>query len=373
MDRSLNCVLMEHLWPMRNLARLLATDSRRAAAEGDGATALANIQTMLGISRQNEETPFLISGLVAISLSNMALETIEHVLSSQQALWSDSQLQELAHTLAVRDFDVRFWMRGEEACFQDIVQRIYTDNGHGDGHITVEGLRSLNSLVEGSYWFHESYSPSPHLALPAVYCVFASRSEMLSKYRQVWSQVLADLDQPMWEISAEQSGEQMVQQMSESTDHYRYPLITLLLPAFDALRATVERGRGNVDGALIGIALELYHRKHDAWPESLDELSPRWLPSVPVDRITGKPVRYVLRYGRPIVYSVGADRDDDGGRPPEEDKRRTSSYSAAARWIAEDPHPSVNVPDGDWLLWPQRDLAADFALSDANASQTESP
>lgn len=96
MDRVLIGVPLEHIQHMRNMARILAADSRRAVTAGDGAAALANVYAMLGLSRQSEETPMLVCGLVAISLNNMAIQTIEHVLSSQAALWSDSQLQELA-------------------------------------------------------------------------------------------------------------------------------------------------------------------------------------------------------------------------------------------------------------------------------------
>ena len=60
--------------------------------------------------------------------------------------------------------------------------------------------------------------------------------------------------------------------------------------------------------------LELYHREHGKWPESFGELSPKYLPSLPADPITGKPLHYKIVNDRPIVYSVGIDGDDDGGR-----------------------------------------------------------
>jgi hypothetical protein len=62
---------------------------------------------------------------------------------------------------------------------------------------------------------------------------------------------------------------------------------------------------------------------------------------VPADRITGEPVRYRLNNNRPLVYSVGADRNDDEGRP-------TAEPRAAANWDAK-PDP---MPDGDWVLYP---------------------
>ena len=41
---------------------------------------------------------------------------------------------------------------------------------------------------------------------------------------------------------------------------------------------------------------------------------PDFLPAVPADPFGGKPLRYVIRKGACIVYSIGRDQTDDGGR-----------------------------------------------------------
>jgi hypothetical protein len=76
----------------------------------------------------------------------------------------------------------------------------------------------------------------------------------------------------------------------------------------------------------------------------LRELVPQLLPQVPADRITGDPVRYRLVDGKPLIYSVGADRVDDGGRILD---RHGKSY-AAAEWR----FPPADAPKGDWILYP---------------------
>ena len=81
----------------------------------------------------------------------------------------------------------------------------------------------------------------------------------------------------------------------------------LMLPAVQPFRLGAERARGRAEGVMVGLALELYRRENGHWPESLDELSPRWIPSVPVDRINGGPLGYRIVDDRPIVYSLGAD------------------------------------------------------------------
>ena len=56
------------------------------------------------------------------------------------------------------------------------------------------------------------------------------------------------------------------------------------------------------DATLVALALNLYHRQHDAWPEHLDELVPDLLPAVPPDRFTGGPLCYRVLEGRPLLY-----------------------------------------------------------------------
>ncbi len=128
--------------------------------------------------------------------------------------------------------------------------------------------------------------------------------------------------------------------------HFRYRLLDLTFPAFWISESTFERSRGRRDGVLIGIALELYRREHGDWPEALAELASRWLPEVPVDRINGGALGYVLKDGKPVVYSLGVDGDDDGGRLPKSSKGDQSYY------VVGPPKKEVGEEyEGDWVIW----------------------
>ena len=88
------------------------------------------------------------------------------------------------------------------------------------------------------------------------------------------------------------------------------------------------------DATLAVIALALHHRLHKTWPENLAQLTPHLLPSVPLDRFDGKPLKYKLVDGHPLLYSVGLNRTDDGGTP------------------SADPAKGDEAPDGDIRFWP---------------------
>jgi hypothetical protein len=81
-------------------------------------------------------------------------------------------------------------------------------------------------------------------------------------------------------------------------------------------------GRGLLQGELCRLRLRAtaaacaamrYRADHGAWPETLDALVPEYMSEVPSDTMTGGDLRYVLRDGGIVVYSVGENRKDDGG------------------------------------------------------------
>jgi hypothetical protein len=116
--------------------------------------------------------------------------------------------------------------------------------------------------------------------------------------------------------------------------------------------------RAERDALVTAIALRLHHRRAGSWPGSLTELTPHLLPEVPRDPFTGDGMKYLVREGRPVLYSVGTDRDDDGGVLPAARPRKT--LTDVLRRVSEWHPPqrraewreAGRLPDGDWVLWP---------------------
>jgi len=63
------------------------------------------------------------------------------------------------------------------------------------------------------------------------------------------------------------------------------------------------------------LAIEGFRAEHDRWPGDLDELVPGWLPTVPIDPMTGAPFVFELDGdGEPLLRSVGIDGIDQNGQ-----------------------------------------------------------
>ena len=84
------------------------------------------------------------------------------------------------------------------------------------------------------------------------------------------------------------------------------------------LPALRERGRMRawIRADRIIAALRLFKIQEDRYPQTLDELVPGVLPSVPIDPFSEKPFRYRQDEYAVIICSFGPDLKDDGGRTP---------------------------------------------------------
>lgn len=71
--------------------------------------------------------------------------------------------------------------------------------------------------------------------------------------------------------------------------------------------------RMQIEAALTMLALYEYHRERSAYPRSLGDLVPDYLPRLPIDYADRKTLRYRPSGDGYVLYSIGPDREDDGG------------------------------------------------------------
>jgi hypothetical protein len=358
-DRWLISTLIPEVKQLKTAASLLASDARRAALSGDAETAMANIVALLGVSHHTQEKPFMVNLMVASAVRNMACVTIQDTFQENPQLWSDSQLRDLAHSLAATQIDWRRGFDGETASFHDVMQRFYTDDGHGDGRLAFRSSSQQNIFAQlDSITNSGSESDSlfaadslAMLALPAANIVVASRKEMTETYLGFINTAVMKIDMPLVKQNdVPLPNEELLSDRAGLMGQFRYLFVRLMVPAYQMLWNKIANSEGQRDGVLVGLALELYHREHDAWPKTLAELSPRWLPDVPVDRITGDSLGYKIVDDRPVIYSIGVDRDDDAGRVPQRDMGNPDVDLASPNHFQSHPVDKTEH-DGDWVIW----------------------
>src|SRR3954454_14107473 len=70
--------------------------------------------------------------------------------------------------------------------------------------------------------------------------------------------------------------------------------------------------------ARTALALTAFKAKTGSYPDRLDALVPDFLPRVPLDPFSGRPLRLKRDGDGATVYSVGRDLTDDGGVPAQD-------------------------------------------------------
>ena len=88
---------------------------------------------------------------------------------------------------------------------------------------------------------------------------------------------------------------------------------TNVTPAYRQVQESELRCLALGDAVTVGWGLSAWYSEHKKWPESLNQLVPKYLDSVPNDRFTGKPMLFVKRGTNCRVYSVGPDLKDGSG------------------------------------------------------------
>jgi hypothetical protein len=103
-------------------------------------------------------------------------------------------------------------------------------------------------------------------------------------------------------------------------------VISMFLPAVMSVQVTVDRATQTTTNGRVTIALARFRAENGRYPAKLDELAPKYLPTVPHDLFVDAALKYRTVDGGYLLYSVGPNEIDDEGRtyddePPGDDLR----------------------------------------------------
>ncbi len=344
LDDSIISILLPHIQSFRGVARIFRVDTRLAATETDTERVVENSRAMLGMSRQVAEVPCLVCALVGYAMANLGFENIEEVLTQHPELLGEDELKRLQDHVEALDLASFVNFKGEQAMVEDFIQRIYSDDGNGDGRMTAVGLEVMEAFnrmnAQGGYNGDEdaSFLSSARairlgrtIVGPITLLTADSRAEVQRQADEFFEQVNANYDLPFW-----------MEGNLGKVDQPKAQVLNLLTPAYEAVKKATERTITNRNATALALAIHRYHRVNDRWPESMEDLLDGWISEPPIDRFTGEPLRFKIDdLGQLTVYGLGPDGDDDGG----------DRADAGQRPFVDLKQPS----DGDWIYWPTID------------------
>jgi hypothetical protein len=146
------------------------------------------------------------------------------------------------------------------------------------------------------------------------YRVFLLQDDMAA-YRRVMREMQQLAAKPYYEARPDWQAHE------QSWREHKRGLVTMILaPATErVVVAATEADAGRLL-ARAALALTAFKAKTGSYPDTLDALVPDFLPRVPLDPFSGRPLRLRRDGDGLVIYSVGRDLKDDGGHPVEPGK-----------------------------------------------------
>jgi len=302
-------VLLPHLATQRRLAKVLAIAAIWHHQNGNDAEAVEIIRDMMAQADRLDEQPFLISHLVAVATYRLAGRCVEDLTPSLKI--ADEQADAAATAKPATRDQVRALIA--ELLEEDRLRRAMARSFHAERmlqldtfDLVADGRMSLldiggGAVPPGPLGWVGSFLFRPLLQLDAV---------RMMQFTSACAQAAAA---STWPAYREQSP--MSPTAGSGLHGLARPLSAVLLPSFGRAVMLHFHCVANRRMTAVALAIRMYQLDHGRWPKTLDELVPKYLPSVPQDPYApaGRNIGYQPDGDRPVLYSVSVDGADDKG------------------------------------------------------------
>ena len=358
-------VLLPQLGKLRAAARVLCFDAMLAAEAGDGERAVADLAAMMAISVHVQDGRILIGDLVGIAIRSMARTRAIELLEWKPDLLDALQLERLQRAMAsVPPAYERLDMGAERLMWIDLEQRLFTDDGQGNGWFRLDRstLLPLVSMLESTSGGMTGSGPGgsmaftdilPVISSPAAALMIEDRRETHDRFEESAKRFEEASALPMRERARIDALDAEFERTVRAQP-IRFLLPRLLMPALSKACHAYAQDRAWATAATTACAAARFHRDTGAWPARAEDLVPKYMASVPEDPWTGKPVLMSTDGDGFRIWSVGRDGVDDRG-----DLTRHIPEFVGQPELASTTNPNVQIPPGsgptvDWVWFAPR-------------------
>ncbi len=290
---------MYHLTDLRKRAMLLRLESVLHAENNKSQLAARSVTSIFGIARSLAKEPLLISQLVHIACQALAVSGLERIINRTE--FTDEQLVKLTQTVSN-------------------AEALSTLSGAFVGERCIGISVFENPASVGSEDIGYKMPPAPVLELYKALGL-ADRDAVI--YLDLMNDYMETLHLPLHQ---RQMAAGTIEAKIKATSKTNI-LLCKFMPAFSRVITINIKGIAQLRAARVALAVLRYRLATGSLPDTLTELVPTYLESIPDDPFDGRPLRYEKLETGFVVYSVGEDRRDDGGteRLPFGERKKASS------------------------------------------------
>lgn len=287
---------LPHVSAIANTSKVLQARAQAELAAARPDNAFKDVQTLLALARAAGTGDFLISLLVEASILNRTSQVISDGLDRRS--WTDAQLADLSSELSRTDLLALLSdaLRMERASiFQIDLKR------HPEVLLLVQ-----------SYYAGKPKFPTA-LRAAATFWPEGWLNEDKAGYIRAIQRYIDAVNHPK-ELPSTLADIEAAHAGSSVWNRIRNPITNLTLPAILGVAKRIAATRTILHSLATACAVERYRMAHGRLPETLENLVPTFLPSVPADPLTGKPLCYKpSESGTFLIYGTGWDQTDNAG------------------------------------------------------------
>lgn len=294
----------------RRLARINYLRMGVAMERGDQAEFVRGVESGMALGRLSAPDKGLISELVATAVQQLTVNGARAALLKHT--FDDRSLLALMEAIDRQRLPApEHLLETERVNILDAIEFLHTDDGHSDGYLNVSAVGRLTDMAEGLNVERSVWGSVPGVFLPrksATVAIVNTYFDELAKHAKSGGSAsgVRDIAQPV---------------LRDVNAGYNLSL-GILLPALEKASQARMHSDTRTEGLRLMIALQRYRLARSAYPGTLAELVPAYLPVVPRDAYGGSDFHYRVLDGsapRPVagylLYCVGYDGVDDGGIP----------------------------------------------------------
>jgi hypothetical protein len=304
--------LMPYFGTLRSLVRLFTVSSWVELTADNPQLAATDLETALALSDAAMSQPLLIGFLVRLALVEVAIQPVWAGLAERR--WPETELARLEARLAqinvVAELDR--CLQGERAFGLASLIAASARRGTKPSLISEEFTQHYRALR----WWPRAF-------------LYRNQINLARAYQEV---LLEPLDPAGPSVTVATYTEAHSSRYG-SPRPYNFFAATLL-PALDKAGEKAAASQVTISLARVAIALERHRQAHGEYPQTLDDLLPRFLGTLPPDPVNGGPLRY--RRDTPdrfTLYSIGLNQQDDGGVPSVPRHGRFGPDAPSGDWV----------------------------------------
>ena len=299
-------ILMPHLAEFRKIAFSLRWRAQLRAEQGQYQAAFDDAKTCYRFGQHIRGDKTLVEQLVGIAIEAMAIQALrdilsEHAMDSAKLAVLQKDFEQM---VAGEDFIVSFEV--EKMFLYDEIQRCFTEDRFGGGHISFDGIRRIGALAGEGFDDYDVLAGAFHILF-----THPNRQETLKQVEK------------FYDFVEKMAGKTPAQIRAENIDFEKQSmeiikgniLLEILAPALGRVCEIAHRNKADSETALAIIAILRYEQNSGGYPQNLKQLiADDYLKKPPIDPYSDEPLVYRRTDDGFTLYSVGPNFIDDGGK-----------------------------------------------------------